>query len=285
MSRYLLLVLEGEMKSADINRLGVDTSVHIEDGKSRVNVNKLPRDDFEDVLQRIADSGVHRINHSFYLGDMPKHRDNAGESITAFRLAPDDTSIPANPTTDFENAFPQAPRCSRLKPNATLEVVRHPKGHMAAVGMENLVDEPLGDWLRQLNAQTVYAKVQLRQKHIPWLRILDVSAANILDKKLVLNPSVPCPLCGKPIVPLRLTLIARKGGKLDRNTFIRDATSFGHDKQEAVFLLGLDATQQLTAKYRTGYVLKPVYAADSQTAELMRQVERLLDSYLKPRRR
>jgi len=282
MSRYLLLVLDGEMKPKDVSRLGSDTSVHVEKGKSLININKLPRSDLEDVLRKIAASGVHRRDRSFNVGEMPKHKDPPGEKIAAFRLAPDDTGLPANPESDFEDSGPHFQRCSRLRENVVLDVIRIPEGHMAAVGLEQVVDQGLADWLREMNPEMVFGNVTWKGKKIPWRRILAVPASDILDKELAFNPEIPCRLCGKPIFPLRLTLIARKGILLADTQIVSNSPGFGHQRKELVILVGLEAAKLLKAKFRTGYILKPVYAADSQTAEYIIKVQTLLDKYLPP---
>ena len=284
MARYLFFLLDGEMSSLDRRRLQTTASIYVEDGKTFVRIMDLPKANLEKTLHKIGSAGLRRLDRSFDLGVMPKHKDPSEESIAAYRLGAYDAGLPANPESDFEETKPSFKGCRRVKYDVALQVFRNPEGHIAAIGLETVVDEKFADFLKSLDQGMVLDDVIWKGKKIAWHRIEKASRrVSILNRRLSFDPMVHCQSCGVKLKPLRSTLIARPGVKLEGEQFFCNLEGYGHSAREPIFILSLEAGRKLASIYRSGYVLNPIYSSDSQTAKYMREIEKLLDEYVPAR--
>jgi hypothetical protein len=273
--------LNGKITPSDQRRIGRLVDVYYEEGKSFITINDLPKNNLEAIIRKIKDTGLRRLDRSFDLGVMPKHKDGPEERIAAFRLMADDIALPANPKTDFANPTPYFQSCGWLKPSVLLQTFRKPLGHMAMIGLHEIVDQGLADFMKSRSPKISFGDVLLKGKKIDWRQILELGVhAKLLDPALVFEPSAPCATCGTSMLPLRSTLIAHKEFKMNETELLQNSDFYGHDGKQPIFILSLDAAQKLKSKYRSGYVLTPIYAADSPIAEYVRMIDKMLDEHI-----
>ncbi len=281
MARYLNFILDGEIPSVVRRSLARFANIHIEEGKTRVMIPGLPRSDLEEVLQRIAGTGLQRIACEFDIGEMPGHKDSVGERVVGYQLEAFDVNLPSHPVEDFIEPVPDFIGCAWLKPDRILRIPRKPLGHMAGIGTQIIFDDKLVDVLKSITGSDITLKgVSWRGKEIPWYRIQDVPIMTVLDKNLVFNPIVRCPNCGSQLIPLRSTLIAQKDVYLKEERFVQNSEGQMHEGKEPIFILSPKSSDRLRARLRSGYILKPIYASDSPISEYLKKVEETLDKYI-----
>lgn len=284
MSRYLKFVLEGKPPAKEIRAIQRLASVSSSGGRTTVRIDGLPMPGLPDILRRISEIGLRRSNNFFDLGPMPKHKDPPDEIFVAYQIEADDVDLPANPPTDFEKSIAQFKSCSWVKPGIALQVFRKPKGHMAGIGRERIVDDTLADFLRILAPKLVLGEVIWKGEAVPWYRLEQMPARfSLLDPQLVFNPPVACRTCGTSLRSLRSTLIARPEVQLAGKKFVLNREGYGHDNKEEIYCFSTEAAQQWMKQYRSGLVMTPIYANDSHTAQYLREVEGMLDQYVPAR--
>lgn len=283
MSRYLKFALEGEPPAKEIRAIQHLASVSSSGGRTTVRIDGLPLPELPDILRRISEIGLRRSNNFFDLGPMPKHKDPPNETFVAYQIEADDVDLPANPPTDFEKSIAQFKSCSWVKPGIALQVFRKPKGHMAGIGRERIVDDTLADFIKEIAPKIAFGEVTWKGSIIPWRRLERVpDRFNLLDWRLAVNPPVACRVCGFPLRSLRSTLVARPDVKLIARQFVANREACGHDDREPVYLLSPEAAREWTKTHRSGCVLTPVHAHNSPAAQYLMEVENLLNEHLPP---
>lgn len=282
MARYLSFVLQGVLSAAVRKGLGRGVRIAVEAGKSFVRIDAVPRPDLEEILAVLGKSRLRRSVQAFDLEILPGHVEDPGEETVAFELGAMDADLPANAEEDFETPAPPSVKvCGWLRPQLPLQVFRNPRGHMAAIGQECVADQGLTDLLKSLCPGIVLAPVIWKGKVIPWFRLAKVPGrARILDPELAFNSPAPCRRCGRPLISLRSTLVARRGARWRGAGLTCNEERYWHDRRKAIYLLSPGAAADLTSRFRAGYRLTPVYGGDGRTAAFVRAIKEWLDRYL-----